>query len=267
MLPAQPPHSRRISPIWNDTDSMCVWSGRMCRAKRSGNTMMVSKASEPQISVRMVDHADRAVGSGEVQRRGSVADRAPRSAGARRAAASSVAAVAVSADDFAADLADDRIAGGATPAASRRRRAAALPSARRRRRSTRRSKPRIASRATRQLRCTRTKRAPNSSSSWVSDSSSRYSRCGGADRDVLELGLEVDDLVDRHEHDARALGHRQEAPRGRPAAASSSLGGQRLQPRHLLQRGEQALHAHRLHQVVDRVAPRTPAARARGTRS
>ena len=42
MLPAQPPHSRRISPIWNDTDSMCVWSGRMCRAKRSGNTMIVS---------------------------------------------------------------------------------------------------------------------------------------------------------------------------------------------------------------------------------
>ena len=52
MLPAQPPHSRRISPIWNETDSMCTWSGRMCRAKRSGNTMMVSYAIEPQISVR-----------------------------------------------------------------------------------------------------------------------------------------------------------------------------------------------------------------------
>ena len=36
-----------------------------------------------------------------------------------------------------------------------------------------------------------------------------------ADRDVLELGLEVDDLVDRHQHDARALGHRQEAARRR----------------------------------------------------
>src|SRR6185503_6211626 len=53
MLPAQPPHSRRMSLIWNDTDSMCVCSGRMCRAKRSGNTMIVSNASEPQISVRM----------------------------------------------------------------------------------------------------------------------------------------------------------------------------------------------------------------------
>src|SRR5207244_3340961 len=52
MLPAQPPHSRRISPIWNDTESTCVCSGRMCRANRSGNTMMVSNASDPQISVR-----------------------------------------------------------------------------------------------------------------------------------------------------------------------------------------------------------------------
>src|SRR5512147_1481304 len=34
-----------------------------------------------------------------------------------------------------------------------------------------------------------------------------------ADRDVLELGLEVDDLVDRHQDHARALGDRQEAPR------------------------------------------------------
>ena len=42
MLPAQPPHSRRISAIWNDTDSMCVSPGRMWRPKRSGNTMMVS---------------------------------------------------------------------------------------------------------------------------------------------------------------------------------------------------------------------------------
>src|SRR5512142_1443321 len=36
-----------------------------------------------------------------------------------------------------------------------------------------------------------------------------------ADRDVLELGLEVDDLVERNQDDARALGHRQEAARGR----------------------------------------------------
>src|SRR5215831_4791100 len=52
MLPAHPPHSRRISPIWNDTDSTCVSPGRMCRAKRSGKTMIVSIASEPQISTR-----------------------------------------------------------------------------------------------------------------------------------------------------------------------------------------------------------------------
>src|SRR2546429_4779705 len=53
MLPAQPPHSRRISPTWKQTESTCVCSGRMWRAKRSGNTMMVSYASEPQINVRM----------------------------------------------------------------------------------------------------------------------------------------------------------------------------------------------------------------------
>jgi hypothetical protein len=52
MLPAQPPHSRRMSPTVNDTDRRCTCSGRMWRAKRSGNTMMVSKASEPQIRVR-----------------------------------------------------------------------------------------------------------------------------------------------------------------------------------------------------------------------
>src|SRR5678815_587584 len=52
MLPAHPPHSWRISPIWNDTDRTRVWSGRMCREKRSGNTMIVSRASDPQISVR-----------------------------------------------------------------------------------------------------------------------------------------------------------------------------------------------------------------------
>ena len=153
---------------------------------------------------------------------------------------------------LAADLADDRTAAGATPAASPGRpfsstSQCASPSS-----PTRRSKPRMKSRATRQLRCTRTKRGPNSSSSRVSDSSSRYSRCGGADRDVLELGLEVDDLLDRDQHDARALGHRQEAPRGRRQLVELRR-GHRLQPRHLLQRGEQPLHAHRLHQVVDRV--------------
>src|SRR6185437_4370197 len=53
MLPAHPPHSRRMSLIWNATDSMCVCSGRIWRANRSGNTMMVSNASEPQIRVRI----------------------------------------------------------------------------------------------------------------------------------------------------------------------------------------------------------------------
>src|SRR6185312_5996157 len=53
MFPAHPPHSRRMSLIWNATDSMCVCSGRIWRANRSGNTMMVSNASEPQIRVRI----------------------------------------------------------------------------------------------------------------------------------------------------------------------------------------------------------------------
>src|SRR5450755_2442994 len=52
MLPAHPPHSRRISPTRNDTDSTCVCSGRMWRANRSGKTMIVSSASDPQTSVR-----------------------------------------------------------------------------------------------------------------------------------------------------------------------------------------------------------------------
>src|SRR5438270_4390750 len=52
MLPAQPPHSRRISLIWKETESTCVWSGRIWRANRSGKTMIVSSASEPQIRVR-----------------------------------------------------------------------------------------------------------------------------------------------------------------------------------------------------------------------
>ena len=42
MLPAHPPHSRRISLIWNDTESTCVSPGRMWRPNRSRNTMMVS---------------------------------------------------------------------------------------------------------------------------------------------------------------------------------------------------------------------------------
>src|SRR5437763_3870207 len=55
MLPEHPPNSRRMSPIWNDTDSTCTWSGRMCRANRSGNSMMVSNAIEPHTRMRLED--------------------------------------------------------------------------------------------------------------------------------------------------------------------------------------------------------------------
>src|SRR5262249_44309068 len=37
---------------------------------------------------------------------------------------------------------------------------------------------------------------------------------GGAYGDVLELGLEIHHLVERNQHDPRALGHRQEAACG-----------------------------------------------------
>src|SRR5579863_1703492 len=57
MLPAQPPNSRRICGTRNDTFSMWILSGRMWLAKRSPNTMMVSKASEPQIRARLMREA------------------------------------------------------------------------------------------------------------------------------------------------------------------------------------------------------------------
>src|SRR5262245_6790459 len=50
MLPAQPPNSRRIWGTRNATLSMCSLSGRMWVRKRSGNTMMVSYATDPQMS-------------------------------------------------------------------------------------------------------------------------------------------------------------------------------------------------------------------------
>ena len=95
---------------------------------------------------------------------------------------------------------------------------------------TRRSKPRIASRATRQLRCTRTKRWPNSCLEPRQRFLEQELALVRADRDVLELGLQVDHVVDRHEHDARALGHRQETARvgrqlrdaARPTAAGAA---------------------------------------------
>ena len=133
MLPAQPPHSRRISPIWKDTDSTCTCSGRMCRAKRSGNTMMVSYASEPQISVRGPSMSVLSGSEGRAsvprpgRRRRHRARRAywPWGCGALLAARGRSRA--------------RRTAGAARRGASRRRRSARLPSARRprRRRSAR----------------------------------------------------------------------------------------------------------------------------------
>ena len=53
MLPAQPPNSRRSVGTRNETFRMCTWSGRICCAKRPWNVVMVSNASEPQISAGM----------------------------------------------------------------------------------------------------------------------------------------------------------------------------------------------------------------------
>src|SRR5690349_19917603 len=50
MLPAQPPNSRRICGTRKATLSMWSLSGRMCVRKRSGKTMMVSYATDPQMS-------------------------------------------------------------------------------------------------------------------------------------------------------------------------------------------------------------------------
>ena len=50
MLPAQPPNSRRICGTRNATFSMWSLSGRMWALNRSGNTMMVSYATDPQMS-------------------------------------------------------------------------------------------------------------------------------------------------------------------------------------------------------------------------
>src|SRR5690606_15620357 len=49
MLPAQPPNSRRMRGTRNDTFRIWTLSGRMWFLNWSGNTMMVSKAREPQI--------------------------------------------------------------------------------------------------------------------------------------------------------------------------------------------------------------------------
>jgi hypothetical protein len=94
------------------------------------------------------------------------------------------------------------------------------------------------SRATRQLRCTRTKRWPNSPSSLVSDSSSRYSRAEVRMVMYLSSGLQIHDLVERNEHDARSLGNREESPRRR-RKLRQLFHRQGLQPRHFLQCAEE----------------------------
>ena len=74
----------------------------------------------------------------------------------------------------------------------------------------------------------------------------------GANGDVLELGLEIDDFLDGDEDHARAFRDRQKAPR-RGGQAIELLIGDRTQSRHFLKRGEKPLHPHRLHQIVDGV--------------
>src|SRR2546425_10729745 len=46
----------------------------------------------------------------------------------------------------------------------------------------------------------------------------------GADGDVFELRLEIDDFLDGDEHHARALGDRKEAPRGRGKPVQLAVG-------------------------------------------
>jgi len=50
MLPEQPPNSVRMVGTRKDTFTLCNWSASSDSPKRPGNCMMVSVASEPQIS-------------------------------------------------------------------------------------------------------------------------------------------------------------------------------------------------------------------------
>src|SRR5882724_8836542 len=54
MLPAVPPNSRRICGTWKQTFRLWILSGKMWFLKGSGNTMMVSKASEPHTRIDIV---------------------------------------------------------------------------------------------------------------------------------------------------------------------------------------------------------------------
>src|SRR5688572_27987949 len=51
MFPAVPPYSRRRSGTMKATLRMWIWSGRMCFLNWSGNTMMVSYASDPHTRI------------------------------------------------------------------------------------------------------------------------------------------------------------------------------------------------------------------------
>ena len=77
-----------------------------------------------------------------------------------------------------------------------------------------------------------------------------------AQRDVFQLGLEVNHVRDRHQRDAMALGHREELARagvGLPCGVLQAIARRGAGGLRLFQRRGQALGAHRLHQVVERV--------------
>src|SRR6266498_2362399 len=152
----------------------------MCRAKRSGNTMMVSSASDPQISVRGADRTK----SGIV---------------------------------LAADLADDELL-----APRHRQRFGHV--------AQEHFPMRIALGAHVSLEAANciarheaiSMHAHETRAEFLLELGERFLEqifaVGRPDRDVLELRLEIDDFLDRHEHDARTLGDRQETPRRRRQA-------------------------------------------------
>src|SRR5262245_3231786 len=87
MLPATPPKCVRRLSMLNETFRMCSFSGRMWSLKRSGKTMMWSRAREPD--TRMViessrDAQSRRPGGGRQPRRRSVVDSRHEDRGALR---------------------------------------------------------------------------------------------------------------------------------------------------------------------------------------
>src|SRR5258706_4796564 len=162
---------------------MCVSPGRMCRAKRSGNTMMVSSASDPQMSVRGADRPE----SGIV---------------------------------LAADLADDELL-----APRHRQRLGHV--------AQEHFPVRIAVGANVSLEAADrvagheaiSMHAHEARTEFLFELRKRFLEqilaIRRPDRDVLELRLEIDDFLDRHEYDARTLGDRQEATRRRRQAVES----------------------------------------------